>query len=350
MATNFPHSDNLQPPSFGPHWPIYPQIMQVVRVADVAVANTVIYPAKVQQHASGSFRDRESCYLKEANGQALDRGIYVSRLIDSYVDLPLYVTHCCPGAGTVGGGPANFSFTASGGGAAFATGGGTASFSFTASGGGSVTGTTTGSGSASVSFTAIAGSGGQAIFLSSGTWVAQKTSALIECYGPGGASPGVAQAAFGGGGGAYASKTQTGLTIGNSYTVHVGMNAGDDTYFIDATTVMAKAGTDAQINLPGQGGAAADSVGTTKWNGRFGGAPMVAASGGGGGGAISTAQGTPGENGNPPNGGAGGVFGGGKGADSDALNGANGTQPGGGAGGAGAFSYVGGFGEVIITW
>ena len=85
-----------QPPDFGPTWPVYPELPQLIRVSGPAVTGNV-YPGFVQQFASPlSLRDREPCYLIEPNGILLGPGYYDSRLVTSYNGLPLFATTCCP--------------------------------------------------------------------------------------------------------------------------------------------------------------------------------------------------------------------------------------------------------------
>jgi len=108
-------------------------------------------------------------------------------------------------------------------------------------------------------------------------------SVTVQAWGAGGAGGNGANtarsSAGGGGGGAYASSTISSLTPGSSYTIVVGSGGivsglcsgnggnGGDSYFIDATTVMAKGGTGGtggSVGTGGAGGTSASSVGTTK--------------------------------------------------------------------------------------
>lgn len=88
--------ENLDAPNFGPGLPTYPHISQVVRISGGPDGNGV-YSGYVQQYATNlTFRDREPCYLIEANGIALSAGYYDARLVGSYNSQPLFVTSCCP--------------------------------------------------------------------------------------------------------------------------------------------------------------------------------------------------------------------------------------------------------------
>lgn len=93
-------SVNKQAPFFGPQFPIYPQVDQLVRIDGPAVA-TDIYPGFIQQYKDGVPRDREECYVHEPNGDELfDGRYYLARLVGSHEDLPLLATACCgPGSG-----------------------------------------------------------------------------------------------------------------------------------------------------------------------------------------------------------------------------------------------------------
>jgi hypothetical protein len=96
-------SSNLQPPAFGPQFPIYPELPQLNRVTGPAIAGTgpafgtlSIYPATTQQWQPPlSLRDRESAYVVEPNNFPLSPGVYDCRLVSSYNGLPLYATSCC---------------------------------------------------------------------------------------------------------------------------------------------------------------------------------------------------------------------------------------------------------------
>lgn len=183
-------------------------------------------------------------------------------------------------------------------------------------------------------------------------WVAPAgvTSVQVECFGAGGGA--LQQGSFasgGGGGGAYARSTVN-VVPGNSYDYFVGAgvvaNHGQDTYFIDALTVMAKGGTGLPVNqnAGGLGGQASASVGVVKFSGGNG-ASGVNGNFIGGGGAGA------GPSGNGANGGASvggvGVFPAGSGG----APGVNGTSPGGGGGGGNVgVSTKGGDGRVVLTY
>lgn len=173
-------------------------------------------------------------------------------------------------------------------------------------------------------------------FNTTGTWTcpAGVTSVQAECWGRGGDGgafyPGVpdnpltkanefvpAVSGYGGGGGAYAKKLTITVVPSTVYTVHIGTT--DDTWFLDATTVLAKKGQNGSTGVPGLGGSATDSIGDTK---------------------------TPGSAGSTTTGGAAGNGGVG-GADHT-----NGTAPGGGGGGdsTGAGAGTGAAGRVVLTW
>src|SRR5215831_17745704 len=85
-----------QPPDFGPTWPIYPHLPQIVRVYQPSIGGNV-YPALTSQFVPPlGFRDREPCYLYEPNNIPLGPGYYDARLVSNYLGLPLYATNCCP--------------------------------------------------------------------------------------------------------------------------------------------------------------------------------------------------------------------------------------------------------------
>ena len=99
-------STNLQPPAYGPTFPTYPPLDQLVRVNGPALAGTSprVYPAAAQQFVPPlSLRDREAVYVMEPNNVALAVGVYDCRLVGSYplndpAARPLYETTCCPAA------------------------------------------------------------------------------------------------------------------------------------------------------------------------------------------------------------------------------------------------------------
>jgi hypothetical protein len=132
-----------------------------------------------------------------------------------------------------------------------------------------------------------------------------------------------------------------------------GSAAGGDTWFVNATTLMAKGGARGNQNAIGAGGAAASGFGTTKFSGGSGRTNNGQIGGGGGGGAGDTANGvtsvgSAGGAGGAPDGGAGGNGG------PSGNSGSAGAAPGGGGGGGGAqlgsLSGAGGNGRIEITY
>jgi hypothetical protein len=74
----------------------------MVRVYGPAVVGSSppVYPAYIQQMATPpTLRDREQCYLTEANSIPLGPGYYLARLVSNYAGLPLLATACCPAGG-----------------------------------------------------------------------------------------------------------------------------------------------------------------------------------------------------------------------------------------------------------
>src|ERR1019366_5515644 len=138
----------------------------------------------------------------------------------------------------------------------------------------------------------------QAFFPTTTTWVcpAFVTRVDAECFGGGGSGAsgnGAPSDASGGGGGAYSKKLVIPVTPGNSYTVTVGLggnsvsvnkvgNDGSDSWFLDATTVLAKGGKGGLIRAGGgtpalaggAGGLSSAGIGDTKFSGGDGG-PVV---------------------------------------------------------------------------
>ena len=98
-------SDNTNEPFFGPQWPIYPQIDQLIHISSGPDGNRV-YQGFVVQLSSVSpptYRDRESCYVMEVNNLSLGIGYVLCRLVGVYGgdsqgigSKPLYATTCCP--------------------------------------------------------------------------------------------------------------------------------------------------------------------------------------------------------------------------------------------------------------
>ena len=175
-------------------------------------------------------------------------------------------------------------------------------------------------------------------------------SVSVVCIGAGGGGGGKNSGdSEGGGGGACSYKNQISVTPGTSYTVVVGQGAmtntisgtavdGGDSYFINASTVMAKGGgtNAATAGANGyQGGAAAACVGDGAYSGGDG---ANTAPGHGKGGEGSSSNG--GNGGGTFSGGTGGNGGGGGGG--QGSGGYNGT--GGGASANGQFIGAGGGG------
>ena len=189
--------------------------------------------------------------------------------------------------------------------------------------------------------------------------------------GGGGRSTSGTGGAGGGGGGAYARATIS-VTPGQTYNVTVGTGgaggpagnnngtAGGDSYFGNATQVLARGGsggTGSASGAGGAGGAAGSSIGTFKYSGGTGGTGSTTVSGGGGGGAGNA---TAGGNASGATAGTGGTAGGGAGAagrtgSSSGVGSAGSTL---GGGGSGAFRSTGGpyaggsgaRGEVRVTY
>lgn len=189
------------------------------------------------------------------------------------------------------------------------------------------------------------------------------TSITIEAWGAGGRGATIANQTTrggGGGGGAYARKTLT-VSPGNVFTVQVGLGAtgtaaGEDSWFGDAATVLAKGGNSAGNNSStgASGGAASASIGDFVLSGGNGANGSTAAGGGGSSAgrfaAGVTATGSTGAT--APSGGGNG----GAGRTSSAGNGTAGSVPGGGGGGAFGSSTStrtggsGAAGRVIVRW
>ncbi|MHB9140963.1 MAG: beta strand repeat-containing protein [Paludibacter sp.] len=170
----------------------------------------------------------------------------------------------------------------------------------------------------------------------------------------------------GGGGGAY-SRSFLSVTPGNTYNISVGGSGtststtavpGGDSYFKDATTLLAKGGNTVAYNTASgaTGGAAASGIGDYKTSGGNGANGSPGNYGGGGGSSAGTTS-----NGNtatnatgataPSGGGAGG-----NGRSGSQGNGTAGTAPGGGGGGGYRTSSgtrtggSGANGQVIVSW
>ena len=196
------------------------------------------------------------------------------------------------------------------------------------------------------------------------------TQVTIEAWGgggKGGSRSGTSNGFGGGGGGAYARKLVT-VVPGTTYTVTVGTGAittaaGNDSWFINATTVLAKGGNSVPLDTSAgaTGGAAGSCIGDIGgvFSGGTGANGILATYGGGGGAGAGTINaGATATN----NTGATGTNGGGNGGNgyipgfSPSGNGLPGSTPGGGGGGAlrqgGGGTPTGGNGangQIIIT-
>lgn len=157
-------------------------------------------------------------------------------------------------------------------------------------------------------------------FTASGNWTAPAgvTSVDVEVWGGGGGGGGQnrnTDGGGGGGGGAYSRVAGIAVIPGTTYTVAVGAggsggtgtagNPGGDSYFINATTVMAKGGAGGlpSTGTPpagGAGGAAAAGVGTTRYSGGNGGQGRNSNTGEGGPGGSSAGSASNGVSGPTP--------------------------------------------------
>ncbi len=175
------------------------------------------------------------------------------------------------------------------------------------------------------------------------TWNAPAgvTQVTVEVWGGGGrgASRLTNGLGGGGGGGAYSRSVIT-VVPSTGYTVQVGAGssttaAGGDSFFINASTVMAKGGASAgdDSTTGAAGGAAGSGAGTVKFSGGAG-ANGVSSNGGGGGSSAGTAS--DGNAGSDTGTGGTAPTGGGAGGDGApaAGNGTAGSTPGGGGGGS----------------
>ncbi len=144
------------------------------------------------------------------------------------------------------------------------------------------------------------------VFTSSGSWTCPQgvTSVTVECWGGGGAGgaggSSNGQAGGGGAGGQYVMKSNLSVTPGVTYTVNVAAaqttagGTGNDSWFINNTTVLAKGGAGGQsFTLGGNGGSGSISggIGDIIYGGGNGGKRAASASGAGGGGAGSNGNG-----------------------------------------------------------
>jgi hypothetical protein len=194
----------------------------------------------------------------------------------------------------------------------------------------------------------------------------------VEVWGAGGGGGANSSSDFycggGGGGGAYAKKNSIAITSGTIYPVYVGTlgsggvapsgngGTGEDSYFINSSTVMAKGGGGGSHNgVHGHGGLGSSSVGDTKYSGGSGKSDLVGTEAGGGGGSGGT-----GSAGNEATSstGAWAVTGGGPGGHGATSEGAGSAPSSGyGGGGGGALSTLSGGknggagyqGKVVIT-
>lgn len=193
-------------------------------------------------------------------------------------------------------------------------------------------------------------------------------SLKVEAWGGGGggASRNTAGYGGGGGGGAYSNLITYSVSPGQTLAVSVGAgggasSSGNDTYFINTSTLLAKGGSEGILNSQtgASGGLNTNGVGDTKYSGGNGGDGIANNGGGGGGGA---GNGSDGSNGSAPTGGNGGTGsitggnGGNGGVGTASSAGSPGSTPSGGGGGA--FKNKGGTiagsagadGQIIITY
>lgn len=107
---------NTQPPFFGPAQPLYPHLLQLLRITAATVpgpqgytsssqVNANLYIAYTEQLRTDTLnpRDREPCLADDVNGFGLTPGYYLGRLAGQYNGLPVYEAYCCPPAGLSGG-------------------------------------------------------------------------------------------------------------------------------------------------------------------------------------------------------------------------------------------------------
>lgn len=106
-------SSNTQPPAYGPTFPTFPGLDELVRVTGGALPGTSprVYPGFIQQFTPPlNLRDRVAVYVEEPNNLALVVGVYDCRLIGSYppddpAARPLYAVCCCPTGSSSSAGP-----------------------------------------------------------------------------------------------------------------------------------------------------------------------------------------------------------------------------------------------------
>jgi len=171
------------------------------------------------------------------------------------------------------------------------------------------------------------------------------TQVDVECWGGGGGGgqPDSTLGGGGGGGGAYSKKTGISVSASTSYAISIGTGggvgqSGGATYFKNASgtkVVEAVGGNGANSYVGGQGGAASNCIGDTKYSGGNGALTIGTAGRGGGGGAGSTGDGN---NASGITGGAAKSEYGGEGGNgrTSGKDGYNGGAYGGGGGGGGA--------------
>lgn len=112
-------------PSFGQTQPIYPPLIQLVRVTSATVpgptggasagvgtggvAPTILYVSSTQQLRTDTLspRDREPCLVDDVNNVGLPPGYYLGRLAGSYKSLPVYEVPMLGAGGNSGGGGNN---------------------------------------------------------------------------------------------------------------------------------------------------------------------------------------------------------------------------------------------------
>ena len=210
------------------------------------------------------------------------------------------------------------------------------------------------------------GSGTSPVILTSGSgsWTAPAgvTSVTVYAWGAGGSNEGNHGYDQGGGGGGAFTKSVMSVVPGNTYNYSVGMastgNAGGDTWFVNASTVLARGGGYAGDSGGAAGGQASGCIPSAgAYSGGNGGYADTSDDwgGGGGGGAGSGGAGGRGYAGGDAggSGGAGGTgtYSGGSG--SDGSNYSDASAPGGGGGGDDAYGDMGGNGangQIILVF
>lgn len=99
---------NLNEPLFGPGFPIFPGVLELVRVpassmggSSSSFSGSIAVPyrlAYLQQWTSTGPRDRVAVYLADPGGTP-GAGYHLARLVYNIYGLPLYVTACCTPGG-----------------------------------------------------------------------------------------------------------------------------------------------------------------------------------------------------------------------------------------------------------